>query len=88
MDHEGPFIQAIKFIYYALAQELAKSAATNSKGAVTILPRTVAPNAMPPPPALKAPPPNHAKVALVAAAPERPPIAVPVDAVPKMPTAP
>ncbi|PHM11266.1 hypothetical protein CK516_03525 [Nostoc sp. 'Peltigera malacea cyanobiont' DB3992] len=39
---------------------------------------------MPVPPAVRAPPPNKAKAALVAAAPEREDIATPVDAVPKV----
>ena len=43
--------------------------------------------AIPSPPAATAPPPNHAAVALVAAAPDKPLIAAPVDAVPRDPTA-
>jgi len=48
------------------------------------------PRAIPPPPAPAAsdPPPNHANVAFVAAAPDKPAIAVPVEAEAKAPTAP
>ena len=42
------------------------------------------PAAVPPPPAAMAPPPSQARAALVATAPERVEIAVPVDAVPKV----
>ncbi|KPB24075.1 hypothetical protein AC519_4373 [Pseudomonas savastanoi] len=46
------------------------------------------PPAMPKPPTLNAPPPSHAKVALVAAAPESPEIAAPVEALANAPTEP
>ena len=55
-------------------------------GATTIPPRTQVPAAMPNPPEANDPPPNHANVALVAAAPAKPEMAVPVEAVPKTPT--
>ena len=42
------------------------------------------PAAIPPPPAAKAPPPNQANAALVAAAPLKAEIAVPVDATPNV----
>ena len=42
---------------------------------------------MPPPPEAKEPPPNHAKIALEAAAPDKELIAVPVLAAAKVPTA-
>ncbi len=48
---------------------------------------TTVPAAMPPPPDAKVPPPNHARVAFWAAMPDRLPIAVPVEAVAKAPTA-
>ena len=46
--------------------------------------RKALPAAIPPPPAAKAPPPNQAKAALVAAAPLKAEMAVPVDATPKV----
>ena len=46
--------------------------------------RKVLPAAIPPPPAANAPPPNQAKAALVAAAPLKAEIAVPVDATPNV----
>lgn len=47
--------------------------------------RTVAPNAMPPPPEARLPPPRNARVADSAAAPLSPPIAAPVLATPTLP---
>ena len=46
--------------------------------------RRAFPAAMPPPPAARAPPPSQARAALVAAAPDRAEMAVPVEAVPKV----
>ena len=42
------------------------------------------PAVIPPPPAMRVPPPSHARAALVAAAPDRLAMAVPVDATPKV----
>ena len=47
--------------------------------------RKALPAAIPPPPDDNAPPPNHANAAFVAAAPDSADIAVPVEAVPKVP---
>ena len=46
--------------------------------------RRAPPALIPPQPAAKAPPPSHANAALVAAAPDKVEIAVPVDATPKV----
>src|SRR5699024_589947 len=56
---------------------------TASAGPATTPPSTSVPPATPYPPAESAPPPNQAKVAFEAAAPLKPLIAAPVDAVPK-----
>ena len=50
-------------------------------------PKTAVPKAIPPPPAAKEPPPKNAKMALVAAAPLNPEMAVPVEATPTAVTA-
>ena len=46
--------------------------------------KSAVPAAVPPPPAANAPPPNHASAALVAAAPDKVEMAVPVEAVPNV----
>jgi hypothetical protein len=55
-------------------------------GMMTIPDKADMPPAIPAPPVARDPPPNQAKIALVAAAPCRVPIAVPVDAVPRYET--
>src|SRR5882757_357185 len=55
-------------------------------GRATKPPIVKAPRAIPPPPAASAPPPNQAKIALWAAAPDKPAIAVPVEAAPSCAT--
>ena len=57
-------------------------------GPATIPPSTIVPPAMPRPPAANEPPPKNARVALVAAAPLRFAISVPVDAAANCPAAP
>ena len=61
---------------------------TISIGATVKAPNTVAPPAIPRPPTFNAPPPKAASAALLAAAPERADIAVPVDAAVMVPTKP
>ena len=56
-------------------------------GPATKPPRTIVPPAIPKPPAASEPPPKNAKVALVAAAPLKEAIAVPVEAAAKVPAA-
>ena len=60
---------------------------TSNAGPATRPPKTAVPPAMPIPPAASEPPPKNARVALVAAAPLRDAIAVPVEAVARTPAA-
>ena len=60
---------------------------TNKPTPNVAAPKIVVPKAIPPPPAASEPPPRAARVALVAAAPLKAEIAVPVEAVPRAMTA-
>ena len=59
---------------------------TATAATTTIPPSTTAPAAVPPPPLATLPPPSHAKIALLAAAPDKVEIAVPVPQVPNAAT--